>query len=61
MTQSVLSSANHEMTPNEKHAYFEDVEVFTGDPEYDGRVILYVIKGKPMITVRSLLSKALLI
>jgi hypothetical protein len=58
MTHSILSSAYYEMTPNAKLAYFEDVEVFTGDPEYDGRVILYVIKGKSISPVKSPISKA---
>jgi hypothetical protein len=53
-----MFSSNHKATPDENKAYFEDVEVFIGEPEYDGRVILYVIKGKSMVPVKSPLPKA---
>ena len=40
-----MSASNDKVVTNGKHAYFQDVEVVVGDPKYDGRVILYVIKG----------------
>ena len=41
-----MAAINHELIANDKAAHLQTREVVEGDPKYDGRVIIYVVKGE---------------